>query len=598
MTARQKFTPRPLLGLVLAPLGLLASAASAQSLGVCNSFYSSGFTLAEGKVNPAMPTLTKPNKGAVLKEPNFNTCLVRATDHAAEPPSTFARTDYSRRQSFNADNTYFIVYSNDGWWHLYNANTLAHIRQLSPRVANPSISAQFHMAGDAEPQWHPTDPNVLFYLPTNGGTKLLKLDVRTNTHSIAADFAGKLPSWASSASHIWTKSEGSPSADARYWGFQVENSSFGLLGYMVWDVQQNRLVGSRQDSSRPDHSSMSASGRWYVTSSDSIGTWAWSPDFTQKKKLHNKSEHSDMALGPNGQDYYVSVDYQSSAGDVFFTDVDACPAVPASATTAPVCPRTVLFPSYANGAATAMHFSGKGFKKPGWMVWSTYGTSKSRDGSWPWFTNKIYAVELKANPRVYALAYTRRAESAGGYWSEPHATVSRDFTRIAFNSNWGVNDANNIDTYILHIPQSALPGGTTPTPPPSTGKVTGGNLPPTLGTGGTTAGSQPTTTSPGDATGGGTTPSTGSGSTAGNGATAPSTGTGGATTAPSTGNGGTSGGTTVSDTRAKRLARQAAAEARRAAVALKRSRPTVAAAVLSLPGAAWISERWELDEED
>ncbi|WP_057658929.1 hypothetical protein [Pseudoxanthomonas dokdonensis] len=414
-----------------------------------------------------MPALAKPAKGRILKEPSFGTCLVRATAHDSEPPTTFARNDYSRRQAFNADNSYFIVYAYDGWWHLYDANTLKYLRKLSPKVADPSVSSEFHLAADAEPQWDATNPNILYYVPTNGGTKLLKLDVRNNSYSIAADFRGKLPAWGNSAAHIWTKSEGSPSADSRYWGFQVENSSFGLLGYMVWDLQNNRLVGSRQDNRRPDHSSMSAAGRWFVTSSDDTGTWAWSPDFSKKKKLHNKSEHSDLALGPNGEDYYVSVDYQSNAGDVFFVDIDACPAVAASATDAPLCPRTVLFPSYDNGSATAMHFSGKGFNKPGWMVWSTYGTSQTRSGTWPWFTNKIYAVELKANPRVYPLAYTRRNESAGGYWAEPHASVSRDFTRIAFNSNWGVNNTDDIDTYLLHLPASALPGGSGSTPPPT-----------------------------------------------------------------------------------------------------------------------------------
>ncbi len=470
----------------IASLSAVPSPANAQNLGVCNSFYSNDFTVAQGKVNPAMPALAKPQKGSVFKEPNFNTCLVRATTHASEPPTTFARTDYSRRQSFNSSNTYFIVYSKDGWWHLYDANTLQPLRKLSPRVPNPATPAEFHLAGDAEPHWHPTDPNLLYYLPNNGGTKLLLLDVRTNSYSIAADFAGKLPAWGASAAHIWTRSEGSPSADARYWGFQVENSSFGLLGYMVWDLKENRLAGSRQDSNRPDHSSMSASGRWFVSSSDDTGTWAWSPDFTQKKKLHAKSEHSDLALGPNGQDYYVAVDYQSNAGDVFFTDIDACPSVSASVTTAPICPRTVLFPSYANGAATAMHFSGKGFGKPGWAILSTYATSASRDGTYPWFSNKIYAMELVANPRVYALAYTRRAESAGGYFSEPHATVSRDFTRIAFNSNWGVNNSEDIDTYIVHLLSSALPGGN------ATDRVwvTGGVIGPRIftGTTGATAG--------------------------------------------------------------------------------------------------------------
>lgn len=465
----------------------VAPSAFSQTKGVCSNFYSSGFTLAQGKVNPAIPALAKPAKGAVIREPNFGTCLFRATDHAKEDPVNFARTDYSRRQSFNADNTYFIVNASDGWWHLYDANTLQYLRKLSPKVPAPATAAEFHLAGDAEPQWHPTDPNILYYLPNNGGTKLLQLDVRTNIHKIAADFAGKLPSWGASASHIWTKSEGSPSADARYWGFQVENSSFGLLGYMTWDLQNNRLIGSYPSSSRPDHSSMSASGRWYVTSDDVTGTWAWSPDFSQKKKLHNKSEHSDLAYGPNKEDYYVSVDYQSAAGDVFFTNIDTCPAVAASATTAPVCPRTVLFPSYANGAATAMHFSGKAFSRPGWVLFSTYGSSASRDGTWPWFTNKIYAVELKANPLVYAIATTRRNEGITSYTSEPHATASRDFTRIAFNSNWG-GGGEDIDTYMVQLPSNALPGGIAPLP---SSRVTGGYLPPIQGSSATSAASKP-----------------------------------------------------------------------------------------------------------
>ena len=63
MTALRILSPRSLLGLFLVPLGLMASTAQAQSLGVCNSFYTSGFTLAEGKVNPSMPALAKPAKG-------------------------------------------------------------------------------------------------------------------------------------------------------------------------------------------------------------------------------------------------------------------------------------------------------------------------------------------------------------------------------------------------------------------------------------------------------------------------------------------------------------------------------------------------------
>jgi hypothetical protein len=442
---------------------LLLAPTAGHAANVCDSFYSPNFQLAPGQLNPAMAALAKPAKGVAVHEPNFHTCLVRATSHATEPPNTFARNDYSRRQAFNANNSYFIVYSN-GTWHLYNANSLAHVRVLTT------------MGGDAEPQWHPTDPNILYYLPTNGGTKLLKVDVRNNTASTAVDFVGRLPSWGANADHIWTRSEGSPSADGRYWGFLVYTANWNMLGYIVWDLQQNQLAGSRQASGEHDNASISASGRWFITSGN--GTWAWSRDFTSKKKIDNSGGiHSDLALSPTGQDYYVSVDFESSGGDVYFTNLDTCPSVPASATTAPVCPRTVLFSMYPTRGWSSMHFSGKAFSKPGWVLISTYD-AETNGSSLPWFTNKVMAVELKASPRIYVLAYTRRvrvtsgdSDGAGNYWAEPHASVNRNFTRIVFNSNWGNSVGPDIDTYMIQLPSWAL-GGT-----PASGPSTGGNLP-------------------------------------------------------------------------------------------------------------------------
>lgn len=442
---------------------LLLVPTAGHAVNACNSFYSPDFQLAQGALNPPMAALGKPAKGVAVHEPNFHTCLVRATSHATEPPTTFARNDYSRRQAFNANNTYFIVYSYDGSWHLYNADTLAHVRVLTP------------LAGDAEAQWHPTDPNTLYYVPLNGGTKLLKVDVRTNASSTVVDFVGRLPSWASNAAHIWTHSEGSPSADGRYWGFMVEDSSFNTLGYVVWDLQQNQLVGSRQVSNDHDNVSMSASGRWFIASGN--GVWAWSRDFTTKKKLDNTGGiHSDLALSPSGQDYFVSVDYESDNGDVYFTNLDTCPSVPASATTAPVCPRTVLFSMYPDHSWATMHFSGKAFSKPGWVLISTYD-SGSNVGLVPWYTDKVMAIELKASPRIHVLAYTRRVRSTSGnvndanYWTEPHASVNRDFTRILFNSNWGNTAGADVDAYMIQLPSWVL-GGT-----PATGPSTGGNLP-------------------------------------------------------------------------------------------------------------------------
>lgn len=451
----------------------------------CDGFYSPGFKLAEGKLNPAVPPLAKPAKGARVQEPNFKTCLFRATDHRTEPSSYYLRNDYARRQAFNANNTYFLVYSNDGSWRLYDANTLKPIRVLTP------------LAGDAEPQWHPTDPNTLYYLPINGGTKLLKVDVRNNQTSTVVDFAGKLPSWASKAAHIWTRSEGSPSANARYWGFLVYDINWNMLGHIVWDLQQNRLVGSRQSSGGVDNGTISASGRWFVVSAND-GVWAWSADFNKKKKIDSYGGvHSDLAIGPNGNDYFVSVDYESDDGEIYFVDLDACPSVSASSSSAPECPRTTLYTQYPTGGWSTVHFSGKAFNKPGWVLVSTYDTQTNR-GTMPWFENKIFAIELKASPKIYPLAFTRRVApeqelgqtGADAYWTEPHASVNRDFTRIAFNSNWGNRAGADVDVYMIELPADALGGGSTP-PPMSRVPNTGGNLPPERKGGNSVAASSP-----------------------------------------------------------------------------------------------------------
>jgi hypothetical protein len=163
------------------------------------------------------------------------------------------------------------------------------------------------------------------------------------------------------------------------------------------------------------------------------GTYAWSPDFTTSKQLHHTTEHSDIAVGADGHDVYVSVDYQSNAGSVFMMDIDTGV-------------RTDLFPSYVNGAVTAMHFSGKAFAKPGWVLLSTYA------GSVPgqWYSEKLFAMQLAPAPHIYELAFHHSVYN--GYWTEPHAAVNRDFTRILFDSNWDSGSDTDIDAYMLQLP--------------------------------------------------------------------------------------------------------------------------------------------------
>ena len=418
---------------------------AAEQVALCDDYYVSDFRLLDARDISEIPRVEKPGKSTSFIDPTFGTCIARVTDHSQEPPVNFARAEYSRRQAFNANNTYVAALAEDGHWHLYNANS----NQYEKLLEGP--------ASDAELQWDPINPDLLYFMDLNGGMKIYELDIRTNSRSVLADFEHRLP-W-SSASRVWTKSEGTFSADGRYWGMQVETADFQPLGLMVWDRKTDRIVGTwdfaAKGVGRPDHTSMSPSGDYIVASWDGneFGTTAFIRDFSKQIKLHHKSEHSDIALLENGHDAYVSVDYQSNGGEVFMVEIQTNT-------------RTPLFDTYIDGSATALHFSGKAYKKPGWVLVSTYG-GVTRNSEHVWLHDKVFALELKRNPNILGIAHHHSL--ARGYWTEPHATVNQDFTRVAFNSNWNVDSETDVDLYQVVLPEDVLkpsevenPGGQLP----------------------------------------------------------------------------------------------------------------------------------------
>ena len=435
--SRPPVLTKALLALALAPWVIAHTGESkAANVNTDCAAINSSYVPVIGQVTAPAPAVSgRPTKGVAFADPTFHTCVIRATDHVASSVGGFLRNDYSRRQAFNANNTYFLAYAYNGSWYLYDANTLAQIRELN----GPG--------GDAEPQWDPTNPNILYYVPTNGGTSLLKLDVVANQTTVAADFASKLP-W-SGIQHIWTKSEGSPSADGRYWCFMAEDANFGELGMFTYDLQTQTVLGTHTTNVRPDHVSMSASGRYCVISGDAGygGTVAWDRTFSTSRLLFTTSEHSDLALAANGDDMYVYVDY-AGTGDLYMTDIDTGV-------------RTSLLPTYIDGTATAYHISGKAFSKPGWVVMGTYD---NYGGTEKWLHQRLMAVELKANPTIINLAHHHSVYN--GYWTEPHASVSRDFTHVLFTSNWGVNSDLDVDAYMLRLPDNLI-AGSTPSPSPT-----------------------------------------------------------------------------------------------------------------------------------
>jgi len=398
----------------------------------CAPLASPGLRPATGQhLAKSPPAMAYPAKGVPFIDNVYGTCVVRMTEHDKEPPKGYARNDYSRRQPFNADDSRFLVSAQDGTWHLYDARTAEYVSQLRG------------LAGDAEPQWHPTNPDLLYYLPNSGiGMTLMSINVRTGESRQVADFSTRLKALWPSAGSAWTRSEGSPSADGRYWAFLVDSTDWQGLGLFTYDLAENRILAAYDLKShgkgRPDHLSMSLSGK-YVVVSWLDGPTAFTRDFKQPLKLQAKSEHSDLALTEDGDDAYVAIDYDSGGGPVFMTNLRTGV-------------RTNLFDTYVRKTATALHVSGRASKRPGWVLVSTYGEGGA--GGQQWLHGKLLAVQLKANPAIHNLGFHRSVRNGG--WTSPVASVNRDFTRVAFNSNWGNGSATDINAYLMVLPPSML----------------------------------------------------------------------------------------------------------------------------------------------
>ncbi|HEX7046980.1 MAG TPA: Ig-like domain-containing protein [Gammaproteobacteria bacterium] len=423
--------------------------------GLCADFYEEDFSLIEGK-NWASPLsyLPKPEAGVPIADPVYNTCIVRASNAKALGVG-WVRNDYARRQAFNADSSLYLVLARYGRWFIHDANDTSIVRELK-------ISGGTYL----EPQWHPTNPNILYMLDGDGGLTISTYNVMTGESKVVADlrnvesidgypgYTSITQVW-SNAARAWTRWEGSPSADARYWAFMVQTSSEGGLGMITYDMQTNTITGVYdyvRDGGgvpQPDHISMSPSGKYVVPSWNSpgcqslgslgthnnpCGLMSFTRDFSQAVGLTMNSPHSDIGIDANGRDVIVAGDYVT--GWVEMWDLETGE-------------RTHLWEIYVNGNSSAMHISAKSFAKPGWALISTY--AEKAPG---WYTRKIMAVELKANPRILNIAHTYN--NYVSYWTEPHASVNRDFTRILFNSNWQ-SWSEDGDAYMITLPYDAVP---------------------------------------------------------------------------------------------------------------------------------------------
>ena len=331
---------------------------------------------------------------------------------ASAEGTRFNRNDYSRRQAENSDGTAFLTYHGSATYHVYQRSDGALLRQLD-------------MAPGAYPYWHPTDPDRLRHVADKnsyGGTlELLETSVSSGQTTVLADLTSRIQASFPTAKYMNDRAEGSPSRDGSRYAFIVFDGDEQRVGIVSYDLSTDTVLGTaplETGVGELDWVSASPTGN-YVVAGYWDAAYVYDLDMSNRRLLVAAGEHSDIALGADGVDTYVYIDFTAGPNGGWLVAVNMA-----------TLQATRIFDVY-DDANTSIHISGKGYDKPGWVVISTYNCKDP--GAWS--CEKVMAVELAPQGRVLNLAHTYNC--GDNYWTETHAVVNESFTRIYFNSDSG-----------------------------------------------------------------------------------------------------------------------------------------------------------------
>lgn len=432
-----------------------------------NSLYDPQWVLDSGTDAKTQPALTLPAKTTNIltggyRDPVFDTEIRVVTD-ASEvgiPGNTAAVHDYSSQQAFNANSTYFNIQSINGFHYIVDSTTNQVLNMGGTNPQGPGAIPG--MAGNCEPNWHPTDPNILFYTANGGSLIRYQFNISTKSNSVYADLTAlvRAQPGMSNAGKAWSIGEGRPSDDGNRWGFLVTTATDACLGMVVYEHSTNSILRSWLFSSSPNWVSISPSGQyvvasWYGSSAGSLAAeTARSLDQKGGANLFKVSdgthqalscigEHSDMAWDYEGNEVYFSISFSEGDG----LQSNSC--VYARRLSDPSIVYEYALRIAGNSTGSQMHFSGRAIRRKGWGL-----CNKSPGvGSGPW-DGAVMAIELvppALNPKIYRLFQHRSA--GGDQFSSPVATVNNDFTRVLAHTQDA--QGRNIDLCCI-LPSFAL----------------------------------------------------------------------------------------------------------------------------------------------
>jgi hypothetical protein len=283
-------------------------------------------------------------------------------------------------------------------------------------------------------------------------TRLRSINVRSGEERTVHDFAADLPG--TSLAAVWTRYEGTPSYDTRYWGLMAEDQDFLTVAYLIYDLQADQVIALRETPDRPEVDTVTISplGNYFLayddeyceagqlgTDADSCGLMVYDRNLQSGRGLLRIVGHSDPALDADGREVLIYQDIDTD--HIAMLDLESGAI-------------TNLFPIDFSGSPLGLHFSGRASRAPGWALISTYSGCHPQDCTW--MDDAVFAVELREGGRAVRLAHTHSLVDESqehDYWAEPQASASPDFTRVLFTTNWGRSGTDQVEMFLIALPE-------------------------------------------------------------------------------------------------------------------------------------------------
>lgn len=400
-----------------------------------NSFFIVSYAQFVTHHNPIFqPNIPKPSVLNPITDPSFNTQVTRITN-AKNFPSAGTFPQYSKRQTWNCNETKILLISGDGYSYLYDASTYNYIKTL------------YGLEGE-DIFWHPTNPNQIIFVPDS----IIRIyDISNDNITEVHAFPG----------YTWvnTRGEGNLSRDGRYFAFvgQTYDTNTHFIDINVYDFQTDKIISTLPLPSNLesfDWVSISPLGNYVVIDYATTDTGRFQGVEVYDRNLNFIWQqplgygHSDLTVDQLGNEVLVMDYYNDQTNSTFVNKIKL-----SDGTITNLIEFSWMFDS---------HISCRNEQRGEWCFVSTFdGEARLTDDSLSWlpFENEIFAVKLDGSGDVQRIAHhhsrrfspTTPDRDNSVYWAEPHATVNRSGTKIIFGSNWNQNVEidTSVDAYIV-----------------------------------------------------------------------------------------------------------------------------------------------------